>query len=188
MASLQKKGNGWYCQFAHRGKRHTFALGPVPEAEARAKVAQVDYLLMRLGQRLVELPPGVGVVDFVRHDGHTPAAPQGAPGEPATLTLTAFRDRYLETHRPSLEARTVEGIELHFRHLVAALGDRFPIRDLTLADLQGYVDRRAKAKGQGGKSLSAATIRKEIVSLRTARNWGTRMGLVAGRFPVDGLR
>ena len=50
------------------------------------------------------------------------------------------------------------------------------------------MDRRAKAKGTGGKRLSPATIRKEIVSLRTAWNWGARMGLVAGRFPYEGLR
>ena len=82
----------------------------------------------------------------------------------------------------------MEGIELHFKHLCQALGDGFPIRELKLSDLQGYVDRRAKAKGTSGKRLSPATIRKEIVSLRTAWNWGVRMGLVAGRFPYEGLR
>ena len=104
------------------------------------------------------------------------------------LTLSTFRDRYLATHRDSLEERTIEGIELHFKHLLAALGERFPIRELKLADLQGYVDRRAKAKGMSGKRLSAATIKKEIVTLRTAWNWAERMALVAGRFPNDGLR
>ena len=29
MATLQKKGNGWYCQFLHHGKRHTFTIGRV---------------------------------------------------------------------------------------------------------------------------------------------------------------
>ena len=50
------------------------------------------------------------------------------------------------------------------------------------------MDRRAKAKGTDGKRLSPATIRKEIITLRTAWNWGVRMGLVAGRFPYAGLR
>ncbi|MEO6811694.1 MAG: tyrosine-type recombinase/integrase [Isosphaeraceae bacterium] len=104
------------------------------------------------------------------------------------LTLVAFRDRNLGTHRDSLEPRTIEGIELHFRHLVGAMGVAFPVAELKLADLQGYVDARAKAKGMGGKRLSAATIRKEIISLRTAWNWGAKMGLVVGRFPNDGLR
>ncbi len=186
MASLQKKGNGWYCQFLHHGKRHTIAVGLVPEAEARAKVAQVSYLLLRLKQRLIELPPGVGIAEFLQHDGRPPIG-KPAVAERQVLTLVAFRDRYLETHRPSLEPRTVEGIELHFRHLVGALGEKFPVCELKLADLQGFVDGRSRTKVRG-KAISPATIRKEIVSLRTAWNWGGKMGLVEGRFPHDGLR
>jgi hypothetical protein len=101
------------------------------------------------------------------------------------MTLGDFRSRYLTTHRGSLEDSTVGGIELHFKHLARILGDGFPIRELKLADLQGYVDRRARAKDKGGKPLSPATIRKEIITLRTAWNCGVRMGLVAGRFPYE---
>src|SRR5699024_5712329 len=63
----------------------------------------------------------------------------------------------------------------------------FPIRDLSLADLQKYVDKRSKAKGRSGP-LNPATIKKEIVTLRTAWNWGVRMKIVSGRYPYDGLR
>jgi site-specific recombinase XerD len=187
MASLQLRGKSYACVFCWHGKRKWFTVGKVTGAEAEAKAAQVEYLLMRLKQGLIELPPGVDIVEFVRHDGRPPASLDEIPVT-AGLTVAAFRDRYLETHRESLEDRTVEGIELHFKHLVATLGERFPIRELKLSDLQGYVDRRARAKGTGGKRLSPATICKEIVTLRTAWNWGARMGLVAGRFPYAGLR
>ena len=52
---------------------------PVTEAEAEAKAAQVDYLLMRLKQRLIELPPGIGIVEFVRHDGKAPRCQGRSP-------------------------------------------------------------------------------------------------------------
>src|SRR5207253_2906926 len=107
-------------------------LGKVSAVEAQAKSAQVDYLLLRLKQRLIELPPGIGIVEFVQHDGKPPAVSVTNSTDSRTLTLTAFRDRYLATHRESLEDRTIEGIDLHFRHLINALGDRFPIRELTL--------------------------------------------------------
>jgi len=187
MASLQLRGKSYACIFCWHGKRQWFTLGRVSRGEAEAKSAQVDYLLLRLKQRLIELPPGVGIVEFVQHDGKPPNRPE-AQTSTRVLTLAEFRDRYLETHRASLEPRTIEGIELHFKHLLAALGEGFPIHELKLADLQGYVDRRAKARGMGGKRLSAATMRKEVVTLRTAWNWGAKMGLVAGRFPYDGLR
>jgi hypothetical protein len=135
MASLQQKGNGWYCQFLHHGKRHTFAVGSVSPEEAKAKAAQVDYLLLRLKQRLIELPPGVGIVEFVQHDGKPPTVSSRPEGEAKTLTLVTFRDRYLDTHRDSLESRTIDGIGLHFKHLLGALGERFPIRELRMSDL-----------------------------------------------------
>ncbi len=189
MASLQRKGNGWYCQFMHRGKRHTFAVGPVSGEDAAAKAARVEELLGLVKRGLVAVPPGVDVVEFVRHDGKPPERRDEAPpAPPAATTLGSLRDRYLATHSASLEARTLDGIRLHFKHLASHLGDRFPVRGLALADLQGYVDGRAKARGQRGRTLSPATIRKELVTLRTAWNWGAKAGLVSGRFPVEGLR
>jgi integrase len=67
------------------------------------------------------------------------------------------------------------------------LGERFPIQELSLADLQQHVDRRRKKKGIKGGELSPATIRKEIVTLRTAWNWGVQMGWLKGVFPNKGL-
>jgi integrase len=187
MPSLQQKGNGWFCQFLYHGKRHTVSIGRVTETEACAKSDQIGYLLMRLKQGLIDLPPGVDVREFVQRDGRTSARPCTS-GMVKPLTLIEFRDRYLAANRDSQERRSIEGIVSHLKHLLAALGERFPICDLKLADLQAYIDRRAKAKGVYGRRLSAATIKKEIVTLRTAWNWAVKMELVAGRFPNDGLR
>ncbi len=188
MAALQERNGSYRVLFNFRGKQHAFTLGRVAEAEARAKAAQVDYLLMRLKQGLIEMPPDADVVAFFKHDGAPPAVvprPIASRSEP---TLADLRDRYIETHaNGSLEIHTLKGIRRHFGHLARLLGEDFPIRRLTLADLQGYVDRRAKAKGRRG-TLLPATIRKEIVTLRIAWNWGARMGIVDGRCPADGLR
>ena len=188
MAGVQVRNGSYRYSFRYHGKQHFVTLGKVSADEAKTKSAQVDYLLLRLKQRLIHLPPGVGIVEFIQHDGR-PSLPDVGNGTVAKeLTLSKFYDRYLKTHRESLEPRTIEGIELHFKHLLGALGERFPIRELKLVDLQGYVDHRAQAKGLSGRRLSAATIRKEIVSLRTAWNWAARMELVTGRFPNAGLR
>jgi hypothetical protein len=49
------------------------------------------------------------------------------------------------------------------------------------------VDHRARARGRRGP-VNPATIEKEIVTLRTAWNWGVRMQILSGRYPSDGLR
>jgi integrase len=183
MASLQKKGDCWYCQFLYQGKRHTFTVGKVSDDEAETKAGQVDYLLMRLKQNLLQLPIGIDIVTFLQFDGKPP---HDTP-ERDVLTLGDLRDRYLEAHQESLEESTLDGIRLHFRHLVGTLGEGFPMPDLSLADLQRHVNQRAKKRGLRGK-LSPATIRKEIVTLRTAWNWGIQMGLLTDGFPNKGLR
>ena len=182
MASIQKKGDGWYCQFCYRGQRPTFALGRVTEEEARAKSSQVNYLLMRLKQRLIELPPGVGIVEFVRYDGKPPASliNSGAATETAkTTTLAVLRDRFLATHASAHEENTLGTARTHFKHLAATLGEEFPLAELTLPDLQRHVDRRA------GKRIAPVTIRKEIDGLRAAWNWGKRTGLVSPLTKLD---
>ena len=46
MASIQKKGEAFYCQFCFQGKRHTVTIGKVSRQEADVFVGKVDYLLL----------------------------------------------------------------------------------------------------------------------------------------------
>jgi len=188
MAAVQCRHGSYRVVFRYDGKQHSFTLGEVSSAEAQTKAAQVDYLLMRLRQRLATVPPGLGIVDYVQLDGNPPAKPQEPALPPARTTLAQLRDRYLATHKSSLEANTIATTEMHFRHLTAFFGEAFPIVETSFAELQRYVDHRAKAPGTNGRKLSADTIRKELKTFRTAWNWGTRMEWVMGSFPTVGLR
>ena len=184
MATLQQRGKIFRILFVWHGKRHAFTIGKVDPSEAVAKVSQVDYLLMRLQQRLLALPNGCDIETFLQFDGQPPVAvPNGSSESKPEWLLSSFTDRYLETNAPSLEPSTVSGIRRHFKHLTRTYGERYPIAELTLADLQRHVDRRAKDRYRK-RPINAATIFKEIVSLRTAWNWGVRMEFLSGRFPA----
>ena len=184
MSGYQNRNGSFRIYFRYHGKQYGFTLGDVSEDEARTKASQVDYLLLRIQQRLVALPPGVSIVDFVQFDGKVenivPVVEQ--------ITFEKLKDKYLVTHESSLELSTIKGIRQHCGQLVSHLGTKFPIGELSLAELQGYVDKRAKAKGRNGRKLSPATIFKEIVTLRTMWNWAVKMKFVTGKFPNDGLR
>lgn len=136
---------------------------------------------------MISLPPATDILALIWHGGTVPT-PEEAPATRFDPTLASLRDRYLETHgNGTLEPQTLRGINRHFRHLVLVLGEGFPVRKLSLSDLQGYIDKRAEAKGRRG-TLNPRTIKKEIATLRTAWNWGVSMKIVAGRYPYDGLR
>lgn len=198
MAWVQSRNGSWRVLFRYEGKQFTFWLGEVGEDEAHSTADKVDYWLMRLKQKLVRLPVGCDIVTFVQHDGRPPER----PAEVRELTLAGLRDAYFKSQAGKLEETTLDGIRLHFGHLVRLLRPDRVVAELTRADLQEYADRRAKewidpnvyrrkrrdkdaakkprknrkppppkSEDRPKRHPSAATIRKEIVSLRTAWNW-----------------
>jgi hypothetical protein len=184
MASIQNRNGSYKLTFCYHGKRHYLTLGRVTEQEAEAKSAQVDYLLLRIKQGLVQVPPGVPIEDFVQHDGQI-AKPERVASAP--VSFAQFRQRYLDTHRNgAMEANSLATVETHLDHLGRTLGDGFPMNSLSLGDLQRHIDGRARQKYRG-KRISPSTIKKELSSLKAAWNWAERMGHVAGAFPGRGL-
>src|SRR4051812_19122538 len=107
MAALQERNGSFRILFRHHGKQSAFKLGKVSREEAEATVGCVDLLLLRLGQRLISLPPGVDLVTFLRHGGSVPATGEEPAVTAAAPTLGSLRDEYLKTHSSSLEATTL---------------------------------------------------------------------------------
>jgi hypothetical protein len=159
MPALMQQGDRFYCQLMYTGKRHCFALGKVSLEEGERKTDQVAYLLMRLKQGYLKLPPGTDIVTFLKHDGKPP---EDAPGSDDKITLGKLRDEYLKAHQGSLEETTISGIRLHFGHLVRLLGKRFPMTDLSQTTLQDYANKRSKMKWRG-RTIRSATIKKELI-------------------------
>jgi len=63
-----------------------------------------------------------------------------------------------------MEANSLGTVRRHLTHFERTLGGKFPLQQLTLADLQWHVSERAK-KTYRGKSLSPVTLKKEMASL-----------------------
>ena len=178
MASLQKKGDAWYCQLTYRHKRHTFTIGKVPKTEALQWKVRSEQLLMRLRQGLIEVPRGVSLADFILHDGKPPSPVK----TPATETiLSHLREAYLKTvSNGAVEANTLKTSKIHLAHIEETFGKRFLLSALTHEALQGHIDRRRN-------KVSPVTIKKEIDTFRSAWNWAKRMNWVDEPFPSSGL-
>ena len=188
MASLQQRNGVWNCIFRYQGERQWLNLGKVSKPEAEAVSAKVDYILLRLKQHLLEIPAGCDIITFIQYDGKPPSAEKIQQAEQQTLTLDGLIERYLEVHgNGTLEETTLAGMRQHFTHWRKTLGGTYFIHLLSLSDLQNHVDRRAKMKGFRGL-VSPATIKKEVITLRTSWNWAVQFRLVTGKFPNRGLR
>jgi integrase len=179
MAGVRKKGDGYYCTFRFRGKRYYFAIGNVPEAQARAKGAEVDETLALLERGRLTLPEGVTLEDFIAGGGKAPVL----SARPETVTARQFIDRYLETHaNGTVEENSLGTARTHLEQFAVTVGERFRIQALTLLNLQEHVDRRRK------KGVAPVTLKKEIATVRACWNWAAHGGLLKGTFPGKGLR
>ncbi len=140
-------------------------------------VTKIDYILMRIRQRLLEVPIGVDITTFIEHDGKMPAAEQRS----TTISFADLRQRYIDTvSKGSLETSTLTTSKIHLEHLAKTIGEKFSMDKLGLADLQRHVDCRQNR-------VSGVTIKKEINTLRALWNWACRMRLAHGVFPAAGL-
>jgi hypothetical protein len=135
MASLQERNGSYRVLFCYHGKLHTFTIGQVEN-----KARQVDYLLMRLKQRLIVLPEGTDIVTFVEHDGKPPnIGPTLADAPRQAVTIGHLKDRYLATHaNGTIEENSLDTCKLHLGHFCRVLGDGFPLGELSLTKMQEY--------------------------------------------------
>jgi integrase len=185
MAALQERNGSFRVIFRFQGKQRSFTLGEVSRQEAEGKAGQVDLLLLRLKQNLIELPPGISIEEFLFHDGKVRKPEEARPLQ--VITFATFKDKYLETHGSgAMEQNSLATVTMHLKHFQVTLGPAFPLQQLQMADLQRHINRRLK-KLYRGKPLSPATLKKEMSSLRAAWNWAANMSLVTGTFPAHGL-
>jgi integrase len=179
VASLQFRNGVYRLLFRFNGKQHTLPIGEVPLAEARQWKFRAENLLMRVEQRLLELPASVTIVDFIRFDGRPPIDPALAVRK--DTTFNQLTEEYLKTvGNGAIELNTLANAKIHIKHLEKTLGKHFLLAGLTLGKLQGHITRRAP-------KVTAITIKKELDTFRTIWNWGLRMQWVDRPFPGSGL-
>jgi len=179
MASVQKKGDAWYCQVTYAGRRHTFTIGKVAEREAHRWKANAENLLLLIRHGRLELPRGIAISDFILHDGKPPV--DRAIAVRKDTTLRQLREGYLNAvSNGAIETNTLTTAKIHLTHIEKSLGKNFILAGLTLGKLQEHITRRSK-------EVAAVTIKKELDTFRSVWNWGLRMKWVDPPFPSSGL-
>lgn len=185
MATIEKRGNQFRVVFWFRGERFSRSLKTTNEREALSRLARLDDNLRRFELGLLTPPEDADLTTFLLSDGRTVARPTLR----AIRTLDQLLNAYFKAIPVgSVEPLTISGMEIHAAHLRRLLGVKFQIQSLELIDLQGYVSVRAKDAGIRGRRVSPATIKKDIVTLRTVWNWAVQSGLLSKPFPGRGLR
>ncbi len=185
MPSLDRRNGTYHINFRLNGRRFRRSLRTANDRSAQASMARLEDNLTRVELGTLELPDDVDVAAFLLSDGRTRKKAKRLGPRTLGELLKAFLAQ-LPDH--SIEQSTRQSFEIHIRHLRRILGNAVTLGELRLADLQRYVNRRAGERGIRGRTLSPATIKKEIVTLNTVWRWGISNDFVDRPLPKGGLR
>ena len=124
------------------------------------------------------LPPGATPDDagiFILSGGKVSQRPNIAP---TAKTLKEVTDAYFaELPEGAKAASSLATEKIHVGHLVKVLKGSTPLRQIGVAELQGYVTKRSREKGIKGKNIQPETIKKELMTFgqiwafARARKW-----------------
>jgi integrase len=182
MASLKLENGVYHLYFRYGGRQFHRSLDTAKEKDARHRQSSVERTLDELKWGRKALPPGADLWEFLQSDG-------GRTGKPVVeraVTLAELFDAHFSGQTPGAkEANTLRVERVHSRHLLRLLGRTKAITSLTLADLQGYVNARAREKTRSGTLLRAETIRKELETCRAVlRRAAKLVGVAAPDLPL----
>jgi integrase len=213
MASIENRNGSWRVIFYWKNQKRAFAVGEVSATDASVYKASTEELLRLLKRNLVSIPAGCSVEDFMFHRGKPPGHIAAVEKRDLTLTelreaYFKSQDKKLEEttldgirlhfdhlerilggkssvpliSRPDLQKyvdkRAAEWIDPNVY--------RKARREKPLKPRRKYKNPRPPKVEKPDKPLrhpSAATIKKEIISLRTAWNWARRHRDLVEEFP-----
>lgn len=193
MASLEQRGSSYRVVFRYAGVKYARALETKNEKAAQAALARLEDNLHRLHIGTLEAPSESDLARFLLADGR----PQPIPPAPVATQVDTveettlgglFTQFWANLPEESLEKTTIAGMKSHQRQLEKYFGSSLPVEPLTLSELQAYIKARAQDNGRHGRKVSATTLKKPIVTLRTVWNWGRQHDLLDKEFPSKGLK
>ena len=188
MASIAPHPNSgiWHVQFVYAGKPFHKSLMTKKEKDARALLGRIEGRLYHLNTGTLQLPPDADLWQWLLSDGQRGKKPD--PPEKA-WTLKNLFDWYFSNQTANAkETNTLHTERTHRKHLLRLLGESRLLPDTTLADLQGYINLRAKENWRG-KPIKTDTIQKEVASLSMVWNRAAKLmpKFVRVQCPTDGL-
>ena len=186
MAWLQNDPSGnFHISFRFAGRKFKRSLKTKNETEAQTRLHRLEENIRLVESGRLELPDAADAPIFLLSDGKL----ESKRSATERVQLSGLFQRYFDgIPDDALEDSTVEGMKTHQTHLERHIGTRFPIDSLTRETLQSYVQKRAKAPGIRGRKLSPATIKKELVTLRSVWNWALAESIVSTPYPLKGVR
>ena len=203
MASIRQESTGtFHVTFRINGTRFKRSLQTKKQSRAEDRRDEVNETLRLIKNGRLCVPSGVCPGAFVMADGNAELlhlVDTKIDSGPKTIRQL-FKKFFGALPEGSLENSTLTTMRVHQRHLEREIGANKSLSSLAHADLQFYVNQRSKQDSQfiqvkatddkpaKRKKVTAATIRKEIVTLNSIWIWARDNDFVDRPLPKKGLK
>jgi len=190
MATLHQNTSGnWLIRFRFAGRQYYRSLETSEEKQARGVKAQVEETLGLLRRGRLTLPDGAGPDEagqFIISGGQVARRPVVAP---AAKTLKEVTDAYFaDLPEGAKAASSLYTERIHVGHLLGILKASTPLREIGVAELQGYVTKRSRQRGHKGKKVQPETLRKELMTFGQVWSFARARGWVDGNLDKSDIR
>lgn len=181
MPTLETKNGLFRTRVFHEGKQYLISLKTTRKGEVEGAVKLIEAGLWKLKTGQATLPQGVTLAEWLLSGGRITRASENHSLE-----------ELIESYQRNLpegakQPATLEGEQIHFRHLLRNLRQRLPLKDLNQEILQKYIQRRSRQKFRD-KSISGQTIKKELRTLSVLVTHAKSLGWIEQDFfPTRGL-
>ena len=189
MAYLRKdkRTHKWFVCFRWDKAQHNKSCGTTKRKEADLICSRVKDTLLLLRTGRIQLPKEVDSGDWILAGGKTinnGTLTNGKESKPSDLLFGQVCDEYYKAQSRKADT-TLEGEKVHIKHLKSHLGSDQRITAIELEHLQQYLSRRLLEKYRG-KSVTGATVKKELTTFRQIWVWAQRNHKVQEACPLLG--
>jgi site-specific recombinase XerD len=172
----------------YRGQRLHRSLNTSDAKRARQLQSTVELTLDKLEQGQLDVPDKLTRSQLWRileSGGRSVARPE-VTGDVAIAEVCR---RYEESYTiGSKDEATLRTERHHLNHFKRLLGTHRSLSETTTDDLRGYVGARQKEPGTHGRTIHAATIKKELQTFQQLWDFARGEGLVSGENPRHRVR
>lgn len=189
MASLSRSPYGVYAlMFCYGGQRIHRSLNTKKAGEAHEIKGDVESALrqLRRGQLAV---PGKLTTDqlwqLLLSAGKSVARPEVTTDVAVGEVCRRYEESYTLESKDEATLRTERH---HLNHFKRILGEHCSLSAITADNLRSYVAKRSKEPGTHGRTVQAATVKKELQTFQQLWDFARGEGLVAGDNPRHRVR
>jgi integrase len=186
MASVHRdeKSGKYRIQFRLEGRQYQRSLKTTKLRDARAILGRVDETIRLVELGRLEIPEDIDPAAFVLADGKLDKPKK----KTQALRLKDLIATYQESLPPGAkEPTTLQGEQLHFKHLFRHFGLNRLVSAVKVVDVQKYVADRLQ-ESYRGRPISVDTIRKEIATFRMVWNWALAQERLEKPCPTRGVK